>query len=187
MKQVFKKISGQLLIFLTFLTLSTMLWGWLFSVRTDTTADKKITVYIDCAAVRDVELAARLEENLPEGIRMVQVHPFSYALFDTSAFTGADLFIVPGSKAEEYRDSFAAFAVSYTQVVTLENGAVGQKIYEAETGTGGADAYITYLNETGEKEDFYLFFGAASLHFAGNEGALDNAAAEVAARLLTME
>lgn len=187
MKRILKTISGQLLLFLTFLTLSTMLWGWLFSVRTNTTPDKKVTVYIDCDAVRDVELAARLEEDLPEGIRMVQVHPFSYALFDTSAFTGADLFIVPESKAEEYRDSFAAFAVSYTGVLTLENGAVGIKIYDTAADRGGADAYITYVNASGEKEDFYLFYGASSLHFAGNENAVDNAAAQIANRLLTLD
>ena len=39
MKRILKTISGQLLLFLTFLTLSTMLWGWLFSVRTNTTPD----------------------------------------------------------------------------------------------------------------------------------------------------
>ena len=187
MKRAFKKISGQVLIFLTFLTLSTMLWGWLFSMKTDTTADKKITVYIDCADVADTALAAKLEETLPEGIRMVKVHPFSYALFDTSAFTGADIFIVPAGRAEAYRDSFVPAAFSGQDLLTLENGAVGVKIYDAFTGTGGAASYITYLNEAGEKEDFYLFYGAASLHYSGNEGALDNAAAGIADRLLTLE
>ena len=99
----------------------------------------------------------------------------------------ADLFIVPQGKAEEYRESFAPASLSGPDSLTLSNGAVGQKIYNAETGMGGADAYITYLNESGEKEDFYLFFGAQSLHYSGNENALDNAAAEIANRLLTME
>ena len=187
MKRVLKKIGGQILVILTFLTLSGLLWGWLFSLKTDTAADKKITVYIDCAAVRDTELAARLEEALPDGIRMVQVHPFSYALFDTAAFTGADLFIVPESAAESYRDSFAALAVSYTGVLTLENGAVGVKIFDAASGKGGAQEYVTYVTAEGQTEDFYLFYGASSLHFAGNEGALDNAAAGIAKLLLAME
>ena len=181
-----KKIGSQLLAYLTFLVLSTMLWGWLFSLKTDTAPAKKITVYIDCA-VADTALAAKLEEALPAGIRMVKVHPFSYAFFDTDAMLEADLFIVPQSKAEEYLESFAPAAFSGADAITLSNGAVGMKIYDAASGAGGADAYITYLNESGEKEDFYLFFGARSLHYAGNENALDNAAAEIANRLLTME
>ena len=185
--RILKKIGGQLLVFLTFLTLSTLFWGWLFTLKTDTSPAKKITVYVDCSAVSETALAAKLEETLPEGIRMVKVHSFSYAFFDSDALEGADLFIVPESRAADYRESFAAFAVSYTEVLTLENGAAGIKIYDAGTGAGGAASYITYRNEAGEAEDYYLFYGAASLHFAGNENAVDNAAAEVANRLLSME
>ena len=46
-----------------------------------------------CVSLKQ-ELDARLEEDLPEGIRMIRVHPFSYAAFDESALLQADLYIV---------------------------------------------------------------------------------------------
>ena len=182
-----KKIASQILVFLTFLVLSSMLWGWLFTVVTDTAPENKITIYIDCQTVADTALAARLEEDLPEGVRMVKVHPFSYAFFDSDAMEAADLFIVPKSKADVYRDSFAVCSISNENTLTLSNGVTGDKIYDAASGTGGAAKYITYINEAGETEDFYLFYGAASLHVASNENAVDNAAAEVARLLFTIE
>ncbi len=185
--RVIKKIGGQILVFLTFLVLSTMLWGWLFTLKTDTVPAHKITVYIDASAVRETALAAKLEENLPENIRMVKAHAFSYAFFDDQALSGADIFIVPESRAAGWRDSFAPVADPPEGAMLLENGAAGILVYSAVSGQGSAASYITYLNEDGKPENFYLFFGARSAHYAANDNAVDNAAAELAAVFLDLE
>lgn len=185
--RIVKKIGGQILVFLTFLVLSTMLWGWLFTLKTDTAPAHKITLYIDAAGVRDTALAAKLEETLPENIRMVKVHAFSYAFFDDQALSGADIFIVPERSAEGWRDSFAPVENPSGDSLRLENGAAGILVYNAASGRGSAASYITYLNEDGDPENFYLFFGARSAHYAGNDNAVDNAAAELARAFMELE
>lgn len=184
--KVIKKIASALLIYLTFLVLSSIAWGWLFSIATDTTPEKKITVYFDCE-VRDTELAALLEEELPEGIRMVKVHSFSYAFFDVNALESGDIFIVAKSAAGNYRDSFAPLDGLEGEVLSIEGVPCGVRIFDAEKGSGGADQYAAYVNEAGASEDFYLFFGAKSIHYAKNENAVDNAALLVAKRLLELK
>lgn len=183
---VFRKFTSGLLIYLTFLVLSTIVWGWLFSIVTDTTPEKKITVYFDCE-VRDTQLAAFLEEELPEGIRMVKVHSFSYAFFDVNALESGDIFIVAKSAAGNYRDSFAPLEGIEGTVLSIEGVPSGVRIFDAKKGSGGADQYAAYVNEAGAPEDFYLFFGAKSIHYAKNENAVDNAALLVAKRLLELK
>ena len=185
--RIVKKIGGQILVFLTFLVLSSMLWGWLFTLKTDTAPAHKSTVYIDAAGVRETALAAKLEETLPENIRMVKVHAFSYAFFDDQALSGADIFIVPERSAEGWRDSFAPVENPSGEAMLLENGAAGILVYDAASGRGSAASYITYLNEDGEPENFYLFFGSRSAHYAANDNAVDNAAEELARAFMELE
>ena len=103
-----KNIFSQLHVYVLWILLSTVLWGWIFSsFVTDTKPEYKLVVYVDAVQCADRELAMALEERMPVGIQMVQVHPFSYAMFDTDALLKADLFIVPASEAEEYLSAFA--------------------------------------------------------------------------------
>ena len=60
-----------------------LICGLVFSRLGDTDAAHKVTLFADVPSMRDVELAAALEEELPEGVRMIKVHPFSYAMFDS--------------------------------------------------------------------------------------------------------
>ena len=107
--RVLKNIFSQLHVYVLWLLLSAVFWGWIFSsFITDTRPEYKVVVYVDAARCADKELALRLEDPLPEGIRMVQVHPFSYAMFDEAGLRNADIFIVPASNAAEYADSFVS-------------------------------------------------------------------------------
>ena len=56
----------------------------------------------------EAQLAARLEKELPDPVRMVQIHPFSYAMFGSAALKAADLYIVPDSDRYQCADWFAA-------------------------------------------------------------------------------
>lgn len=143
-----------------------VLWSWVFGFLTDTSPEKKLTLYISADEVQDVELAALLEDGgLPEGIRMVKVHPFSYAMFGETDLLAADLYIVRASEAEEWRDSFRPLPAGIRGDLELEGGVSGVRVYDAQTGSGVYDGLIGY----DPAEDCYLFFGAGSAH--GDDGA----------------
>ena len=52
-----------------------LICGLVFSRLGDADAAHKVTLFADVPSMRDVELAAALEEELPEGVRMIKVHP----------------------------------------------------------------------------------------------------------------
>ena len=66
--------------FLACLIISAVFWSWIFNFLTDAGPEQKILLYADMREFRWKELAITLEEDLPEGIRWVQVHPFSVQL-----------------------------------------------------------------------------------------------------------
>ena len=158
--RVLKNIFSHLHVFVLWAVLSAMLWAWIFTLVTDTTADKKITVYCHVPRVESTELAVRLEENMPEGLKMIKVHSFDYVMFEIEPVNGGDIYIIPASETEEFAEDLS------------EDGV---KVYDCETGTGIAAEYITYGNE-----DYYLFLGANSVHLE------DGKALAVAEALLAM-
>lgn len=184
--RVLKNIASQLHIYLLWLFAAALLWGWIFTFVTDTRPERKVTVFVEALDCRDRDLAVELEKTMPEGIRMIKVHPFTYAMFDEGTLLGADLYIVPASHVEEYRESFADAAGLPLAAGRAVGPAGGVRIYEA-AGTGGADSYITYAPPGGAGEDYYLFFGVNSLHAAALNGTGDDAALAVAERLLEMD
>lgn len=159
-----KNIVSQLHTFVLWLLVSAIFWGWIFTFVTDTSPDKKITVYCHVPAVQDVALAVELEKQMPEGFEMIKVHSFDYVMFDVESIKLGDIFIIPASEIETFAGDLAP--------VGDERGV---QVYNAITGEGIAKNYIQYADE-----DFYLFLGAGSLHLE------DGKALEVAAQLLTL-
>ncbi len=184
-----KRILSRLHEYILWLLLSAVLWGWIFTMLTDTAPEKKITVFID-GPCEDTALALELEKAMPEGIRMVRVHPFTYAMFDEKELTGADLYVVPAFRAMEYRDSFlspsgADLSDLGTPWSGEEGGPAGVLIYDGSAGTGAAESYIGYEAEA-PGEDWVVFFGSRSLHAARFTGQGDDAALPVARALLSL-
>lgn len=159
-----KNIVSQLHTFVLWLLASAIFWGWIFTFVTDTSPDKKITVYCHVPQVQDVALAVALEKQMPEGLEMIKVHSFDYVMFNTESIELGDIFIIPASEIETYADS-----------LILAGEDQGVKVYDAITGEGIAKNYIRYADE-----DFYLFLGAGSLHLE------DGRALDVAAELLAL-
>ena len=189
--KVLKNILSQFHVYVLWLLLSTVFWGWIFtSFVTDTAPGKKITIYVDAPEVADTALDIALEEHLPQGIRMVRVHPFSYAVFDTDALLNADIFIVPASRAAEYTDSFAPLRGPILEAEAARwerDGAVyGLRVFDAQAGAGAAGEFITYAAPGQEGEDYYLFFGSRSLHTASLSGSGDDAAIEISRFFLSL-
>ena len=142
----FKNLWSRLPLFLLWGVISFMLWGWIFTFVTDTSPEKKVTVYCHVPGLEDRALAAELEKTMPEGLKMIKVHSFDYVMFGT--VTGGDVYIIPASEIEPFREDLAPV-----------EGDFGVKVYDPVTGEGAAAAYIRYGGE-----EYYLFLGAGSPH-----------------------
>lgn len=170
--QFLKNIWSQLHRFVLWALLSTVFWAWIFTLVTDTVPEKKVTVYVLTEKCRSTELALQLEETKPEGIRMIKVHPFSYAAFGNAELLGADLYIVDEKDAEEMLPSFASlngenWNPGNREELRRDGTLYGVKVYDGATGAGAAADFIGY--EPGQ--DYYLFFNADSLHLGSGDGA----------------
>ena len=189
MKKV-KKFFSLLPMLIIWLMISVFLWGFVFTRITDTDPKHKVTLFIDCQVPGSVQLTVELEKNKKElGIRMVKVHPFTYAMLDSSVLRQADLYIVKSSDIDEYADWFAQLPeemLVYSDLLSWDNIAWGIRIYNAETGEGAAVQYIDYTADGTVTEDYYLLFGKESVHVPGNTGAVDDASLDIARSLLSM-
>ena len=141
--------------------------SFVFYQITDTDPAHKITLYVDGVVRNEAQLAARLEKELKAPIRMVQVHPFTYAMFGSDALRAADLYIVPDSDLEQFEDWFAPGEESIT-------------VHDPETGVSVADTWILYTPE----ETYRLYLGAGSVHL---EDRLARQGAELLMNLKTEE
>ena len=179
-----KNVFSQLHRWVLWALLSAIFWGWIFGFVTDTSPAKKVTLYAQVPACEDKALALALEAEKPEQIRMVKVHPFSYALFDAEELATADLYIVCASQVEQFLDDFApldseAIDLEGRELYTARGRAYGIKVYDAASGTGAALDYLHYA----EGEDCYLFFNASSPHLTAGDGA----ALQIARALLDLD
>ena len=165
--KILKNIASQLHAFLLWLVVSVIFWSWIFTMVTDTSPDKKVTVYCHVPGIQDTALAAALEEHMPAGLEMIKVHSFDYVMFDVESIELGDIFIIPASEIGTYGGSFVPVGEE-----------PGVKVYDAATGDGAAMTYIQY---EAAGEDFYLFLGAQSVHLE------DGKALEVARELLAIQ
>ena len=176
--------------FVLWAMLCVLVWGFVFTRVTDTDPKNKIVLCVDAEVPGDTALASVLEEELAGRVRMAQVRPFTYAMFDGETLTRADLFIVRASNAETYREWFAPLPAAFQEeeaLLLLDGRPAGIRAYDAAEGRGITTEYIRYLVPGAAQEDYYLFFGAESLHNAELPAAVDDLAAEAARLLLKMQ
>ncbi|MBQ9511158.1 MAG: hypothetical protein IJR55_05650 [Clostridia bacterium] len=179
-----KKIFSKVLLCLVWVLLSTVIWSWLFNIKTDVSPKKKITVFIDAESVRDDALADYLSSKKPEKIMLIQVHPFSYAMFDEHALTHADIYIVGADNAEKYIESFLPLDKTNEnkECFVYDGVSYGIKIYDAQTGDGSAGEYIDYGGQ-----DYYLFYGVNSPHAGEMNGSNDGYAIDIADEIIKLK
>ena len=171
-----KRIFSQLLVYCAWIVISTLIWSWLFNIAADTTVRKKITVFVEAEEVNDNAFAVYLESVMPKKLKMIKVHPFSYAMFDEYTLTHADIYIVKADDAEKYIDSFVPIEKTDGEEYYVFDGkAYGIKIYDAESGVGFGKEYIKYSDC-----DYYLFYGVNSVHIGEINGSNDGYAFDIA-------
>lgn len=142
--------------------LAAVFTGFIFNQITDAAPADKIVIYADCEVQNAPELAERMEKQLEGKIRMVKIHPFSYAMFDSNRLKQADLYIVPDSHREKYGKWFPA-----------EDGIV---LYDPASGREAAGAYFLFVPEGGTPEPYRVYPGGSSVHL---EDGLAREAAEL--------
>ncbi len=174
-----KRFLSNLHVYVLWLLFSVLFWGWIFGFVTDARPEKKVTLFVSAEAVEDTALAAALESALPEGLRLVKVHPISYAFFQTQELESADLYVLRESELEADVGFFRPLPLAPGDAVWSKDGTVyALRCYDAAADRGAAGSYIDYR---AGGEDCYLCFGARSVH------AEDAAAEGVARRFLELE
>ena len=184
MKRILRLLSHLLLWALA----AGLLTGWVFNMLTDARREEKITLFAGMRSVRAQELAAALEEDLPEGIRMVQVRPFAYAMMDTTSLETADLYVMTAAQAEEHRGWIRSLPSGMSEAedaLVLDGEPVGVRLFDAASGQGAARSFLNYDESPGE--DWYICFGTDGFHLADLPRGKDNAALTVAKRLTELE
>ena len=170
--RLFRNIFSQTHRWILWALLSAVFWSWIFGLVTNTDPAHKVVLYANVDEMQDKALALRLEEEKPEGIKMIKVHPFSYAMFDDGELAASDLYVLSAADVEQQRDSFAPLAGEDfdrggRELCLLDGAAYGVKIYDAATGEGAAAEYLGYDPDT----DYYLFFNIDSPHLSAGDGA----------------
>ncbi len=165
-------------LFILWALLSAVLWSWIVGLVTDVPPSKKVTLYLDVPAVEDAALSAALEEALPEGLKMVRAHSFSYVLFQQDALRSADLYVLPASEMEDFAAGLLPLdAPAAEDVWSLDGTVYGLRCYEAGTSSGAAAEYVRYP----AAEDHYICINKDSAHIA------DGAAMRIAQRYLELK
>ena len=182
--RVLKTIFSKFYLYVLWAFFAFLICGQIFSRLGDAPAAHKVTLYADVPSMRDAALAAELERELPEGIRVVKVHPFSYAMIDDGDLLASDLYIIPESHVEQYSDSLRPIggaALPKEGGCFREGELWGVRVWDAAKRQGIAADFIDYPDE-----DCWLFFNKASRHIRTLSGTGDDAAVEIARRLLAM-
>lgn len=165
--RVLKAIGSKWHVYVSWMILSAVFWGWIFTLVTGAPAEKKVTLFLLTPACRDVALDEELEKTMPEGLRQVRAHLFSYTMFDGTELLNADLYVLPAGEYDSYAGSFRPLpeAFSDREGVWTDGGvAYGLPV------RGAASRWVTYEPD----ETYYLFFGINSVH--ADDGAAESVA-----------
>nr|MBQ6241530.1 hypothetical protein [Lachnospiraceae bacterium] len=188
-----RSIFDRVPLYLLWALFAVLLTMGLFQLVTDTGRQNKLTLMVNAQEVQDVALMRKLAEDLPDGIRMIKVRPFSYAMLSESSLKEADMWLIRESDFERFLPDFGPVAGykenhpehDYHTVKNGEDEIWGVKVYDAASGSGALKEYVGYAPAEGETpEDWYLVFNPSSLHIGKN--GQDTAAFTLAERLLTL-
>lgn len=149
-----RKAGGLVLYLLMWLMVSVLIVGSVFVRVTDTDAAHKLTVSVTDDTVDAARLTGELEKDLPEGIKMVKVRPFTYYLFGGDELRRSDVFIISEAEIGDYIDWFAPIPAEFD----CEGG------YYADGVLMGIPFRLRRPDGSAEEEPRYLFLGRESAH-----------------------
>ncbi len=173
-----KVLAETIPLLILWLFLSALLWSFVFNILTSAKPGERLSLFIDAKVPDPTAMAVELEKDRPAGIRMVKVHPFSYAMMDDGSLSQADLYIMREDKLEQYAVSLAPVPDVLRdgrELALLDGTPVGIVIRFTDDETSD---WIDY-----EPGRYVLAFGANGQHLPGNAGAVDDAAIRFADRV----
>lgn len=179
-----KRVLSQLHRYVLWALLSVVFWAWIFTLRLDAPRKEKLTVYTDVDAVSVERLSEALSALRPDGIRLVRVHPFSYAAFDTNAPNEADLYLLTESALSAHTNRLLPL---FPEQGGKGEGplAYGACVYDADSRTGMLKEYFKDA-AAAPTESCYLCLNRDSWHLGARDGAGDDAAIVLMRRILTL-
>lgn len=178
-----KKVFDLLPLFVLWAMLSALLWGFVFTHITDTDRARKLVLCVDAPVTGETEFALEIKKETGEGIRLVRVRSFSYAMMDAKTLEEADLYLIPEDHLETYRDWLLPLPDRLRAagpVKELDGVPVGVLARDMANGKGVYPQWVQYR----EDQNYYICLGGKSLHVTGPDGAVDGEAEEAALRLL---
>ncbi len=183
-----RRILSQLHRYVLWLLVSTVFWAWIFTFLTDAPQQQKIVLYADTPAIDGEAMAEALSDPLPDGIRLVQVHPFSYALFDSTEPMAADLYILSDTEIAAYLDRLLPWPETdgTDGDYTVDGCVYGRRIYDKQTHSGTAGGFVTYTAQGQPEENYYLCFNRNSVHLKDADALSSAAPYGIACRILQM-
>ena len=162
--------------------LSAIFWAWIFTLLFSAPAKKKIVLYADQPYLERNALSMALEEDLPDGIRIVDTASFDDKMFNQVEVLDGDLFLISESHAEAYLASFAPIdRANFPGASFYESDgeAYGVLVYDEGMGLNVGGQFIVYT----PKERCWLFFNKDSMHIGKN----DDAAITIAQHFLDLQ
>lgn len=182
-----KKVLSNFHRYLLWLLICVMVWAWIFTMMTDTSRAKKVTVLISSPAVSEYALSEKLEETKPEGIKLIKARPMSYEAIRTGSSSEADIFIVPESELIEHIEELSEITCFDGFDSFVSDGKIyGVLAFDPETGIGAASGFITYAVPGAEAERYYICFNKDSMHIGDLNDSKDDAAIKVALDILAL-
>ena len=177
-----KRILGNWYRYILWALLSAVFWAWIFTLLFSAPAKKKVVLYADLPALDRNALSMALEEDLPEGIRIVDTAVFDDMMFNQTEVLTGDLYLIPDSRVEEYLASFTPIdPADFPDAAFFESDGepYGILVYDEEKGLRIAGDLICYV--PGER--CWLFFNKDSQHIGQN----DDAAIVIAQHFLNLQ
>lgn len=150
---------------MAWLALCPILTGFVFARITDTDPAHKLSLYADADLKNAPELAGILEDAVTDPVRMVKVRPFSYAMFGRDELAGADLYLIPASRAAEYAEWLAP-APESLRSRTEKALSGGIPVFDPARGLSAASAWVDYDPALAP---YALYFGASLRHASGED------------------
>lgn len=182
-----KKIFSNIHRYILWALLSALIWAFVFSIITDADRKKKVTVFFNTPSVEEYRFEEALDEDLPEGIRMVKVHGHEYTAFDSSVLNEIDIFILAEKDITENLERFSPITGFDGYKLLEADGVVyGVCVYDPASGIACADEFVDYASPGGTEQIYYLCFLKDSPHIGEMSGSGDSAAVFVAKRILGM-
>ena len=139
-----RRFGELMLCLLAWLMLSVLIVGSVFVRVTDTDAAHKLTFSTTAGTENAVFLAAELEEDLPAGIRMVKVRPFTYYMFGGDELRESDVFLIRESEITDYIDWFMPLPEEFIRedAYTLDGVPMGLPCAPGHLDLGEGDWYL---------------------------------------------